>query len=122
VQQWHELIEKGKDNAPMMELQEATYQTVIKSDPYTEKSDRFLTIIDSEEMEGITPEDFRKFFCGSSCVDKFVGCNKDTVGGGHVLTETGDVHTHYVIVDVKIPFVAARYVCNTLYEFWNYKG
>jgi hypothetical protein len=81
-------------------------------------------MIDSVEKTGITPEDFKKFFDfnGAGFVDHAVGCNSDTVDGKHIITESGNLHTHYIVVDVKIPFVAPRICCNTLYPFWNYQG
>jgi len=103
-------------------MEEPSYSTVVRSDPYPDKPNRFLTIIDSEEKSGLKPEDFRKFFNGKGFVVHSVGCNADIVEGDHITTEAGDLHSHYIVVDVKITFVWPRICGNTLYTFWNYKG
>ena len=103
-------------------MDETDFHTVIRSDPYPGRENRFITIIDSVEKVGLKPEDFRKFFIGKEFVKHAVGCNADTVAGEHITTESGDLHTHYIIVDVRVPFVAKRICGNTMYCFWNFKG
>jgi hypothetical protein len=61
-------------------------------------------------------------FNPSDFVTRAVDCNAETVGGNNIISESGDLTTHYIVVDVHIPFVAPRICANTLYTFWNYKG
>ena len=61
-------------------------------------------------------------FNGSDFATRAVACNSETVAGDQIYSEAGDLHTHYIVVDVHVPFVSPRLCGNTLYTLWNYKG
>jgi hypothetical protein len=120
ISKWNDLISNRDPSQSVSEKEEEGFSSVQRSDSYP-KANRFYTIIDSVE-KGLTPEKFRKMFNGSDFATRAVACNAETVGGDQIFSESGDLHTHYIVVDVNIPFVSPRICGNTLYTLWNYRG